>query len=87
MTMWSPYYRLLVRKTGLRNTRKGFGILPTWPTKGTYQILPGWLTSLFRIPIDHCLISHGLDTSNIYTGSSTGSDHKPLIVDLHLTAF
>ena len=83
-TMWSPYYRRLVGKTGLRNTRKGFGILPTWPTSGTYRWLPGWLTSLFVIPIDHCLVSPGLDTIDIYTGGDTGSDHKPLIVDLRI---
>lgn len=83
-TMWSPYYRRLVSRTGLINARKGFGILPTWPTRGTYSGLPGSLTSLLLIPIDHCLISAGLATTNIYTGGDTGSDHRPLIVDLHV---
>lgn len=85
MTMWSPYYRRLSSKTNLKNTRKGFGILPTWPTKGTYkQKLKGWfwLTYLFTIPIDHCLVSNDFKTTNIHTGGKTGSDHKPLIVDL-----
>jgi endonuclease/exonuclease/phosphatase (EEP) superfamily protein YafD len=84
-TMWSPYYRRLVNQTGLSNARKGFGILPTWPTKGTYHQIPPWLTSLLRIPIDHCLISRGLITTSIHTGSDTGSDHKPLVVDLRVT--
>lgn len=83
-TMWSPYYRRLVNKTGLKNARKGFGILTTWPTAGTYKKLPDWFTFLLRIPIDHCLISEGLKVTNIYTGKETGSDHLPLIVDLQV---
>jgi endonuclease/exonuclease/phosphatase (EEP) superfamily protein YafD len=84
-TMWSPYYQRLVNRTRLSNTRKGFGILPTWPTSGTYTGIPDWLTSLMQIPIDHCLISSGLKTTRMAIGSDTGSDHKPLIVDLQIT--
>ncbi|MEO1351817.1 MAG: endonuclease/exonuclease/phosphatase family protein [Cyanobacteria bacterium J06635_15] len=85
-TMWSPYYKRLANKTRLNNARDDFGILPTWPTKGTYHRIPGWLTSLFLIPIDHCLISSELDATNIYTGADTGSDHRPLIVDLRFVS-
>ena len=83
-TMWSPYYRRLVDRTNLNNARKGFGILPTWFTKGTYTQIPDWSTSLFSIPIDHCLISPGLKAIAIRTGSNTGSDHLPLIVNLQV---
>ena len=38
VTMWLPYYRKLVHKTGLRNTRKGFGTLPTWPANMSYHL-------------------------------------------------
>jgi endonuclease/exonuclease/phosphatase (EEP) superfamily protein YafD len=86
-TMWSPYYQRLVSKTGLSNARKGFGILPTWPTQGTYHRIPAWLTSFLLIPIDHCLTSRGIVTTGIHTGGDTGSDHKPLIVDLRVTTF
>lgn len=74
-TMWSPYYKQLVNKAKLRNTRDGFGILPTWPT-----FLP-----LFYIPIDHCLIRQNLDymaVLNTHLGGNVGSDHLPLITDL-----
>lgn len=84
-TMWSPYYQRFIRKTGLHNTRDGFGILPTWPTQGTFHRIPGWLTPLVRIPIDHCLVSPELTASHIHTGANTGSDHKPLIVDLRIS--
>lgn len=86
MTMWSPYHRRLVNKTGLKNSRKGFGILPTWPTQETFTGIQSKLSSLFTIPIDHCLVSDEFKTTNIDTGSRTGSDHKPLIVDLRLTS-
>ena len=86
MTMWSPYCRRLVRKTGLSNARKGFGILPSWATSGTYPQLPDWLIFALRIPIDHCLVSQDLKATNIYTGTETGSDHLPVIVDLEIAS-
>ncbi len=82
MSMWSPYYRQLVNRTNLNNTRKGFGIIPSWPTSRIYQPIPQGLDLLLNIPIDHCLVSKGIKTTNIYTGSEIGSDHLPLIVDL-----
>ncbi len=83
LSMWSPYYRRLVNKTGLVNTRKGFGILPSWPTPGTYgRDIPALLLKLMSIPIDHCLVSPALGVAHIHIGSPTGSDHLPVIVDL-----
>lgn len=85
ITLWSPYYRRLERVSGLHNARDGFGILPTWPVPVEFQNIPLWLALLLSIPIDHCLVSPGLEVTNIYPGSNTGSDHKPLIVDLRIT--
>lgn len=82
LTMWSPYYRRFVSQTQLKNARKGFGILPTWPTSGTYKQIPALASLLFSIPIDHCLHSRELQTVDIRTGASTGSDHRSLIVTL-----
>ncbi len=85
VTMWSPYYKQFVNKTGLHNARKGFGVLPSWPTKATYSHyskLPGFVYQLFSIPIDHCLISPDIKVSKIRTGRNVDSDHLPLITDL-----
>lgn len=70
-TMWSPCYRKMMRDAGLRNARKGFGILPTWSTY--FQPL--------MIPIDQCLYRGPLAAADCRTGRRFGSDHLPLIVD------
>ncbi|MBD2087697.1 endonuclease/exonuclease/phosphatase family protein [Coleofasciculus sp. FACHB-542] len=82
ITMWSPYYKRFINKTGLHNAQKGFGILPSWPMKASYsQTLPRFSFAL-SIPIDHCLISPEIKVKNIRTGPNVGSDHRPLIADL-----
>jgi endonuclease/exonuclease/phosphatase (EEP) superfamily protein YafD len=89
ITMWSPYYKRLVSKTGLKNSRQGFGLLPTWPIKTNYPPyakIPSFLTGLLSIPIDHCLISPDIKVAKIRTGPNVGSDHRPLIVDLVIPA-
>ena len=81
-TMWSPYYRRFARRTGLENARKGFGILPSWPTQQSFQPLSGPAALLFSIPIDHCLHSAELKVVNLELGQFIGSDHRPLVIDL-----
>ncbi|MEG4204305.1 endonuclease/exonuclease/phosphatase family protein [Microcoleus sp. Pol7_A1] len=71
-TMWSPFYKNMVKTGNLRNARSGFGILPTWPT-----FMP-----LAYIPIDHFLVSQEIGVLKIRTGRNVGSDHLPLITDL-----
>lgn len=72
-TMWSPYFTDLVRNSGLRDARLGFGLKPSWP-------LP--LPAILQLPIDHCLVSADVGVEKIGTGRRTGSDHRPLIVDV-----
>lgn len=72
VTPWSPDYARLVRDSGLRDARRGRGLLPTWPT-----MLPPMM-----IPLDHCLASPSLKVAGIRRGPNVGSDHLPLIVDL-----
>ena len=72
-TMWSPYFRELVKDSGLRDARLGFGLQPSWP-------MP--LPALFQIPIDHCLVSDDIEVSAVRTGGTIGSDHRPLIFDV-----
>ena len=71
MTSWSPVFRDFVRAADLRDSRKGFGIQPTWPTDNP----------LLRIPIDHCLVSAEVTVVHREVGPNVGSDHFPLIVD------
>lgn len=68
-SIWSPYYRDLVRDAGMRDARLGFGSLPTWPNR---------LPAFVRIPIDNCLVSDGIFVEQIRTGPDIGSDHLPL---------
>ncbi len=71
-SVWSRHYRTLEESTGLRNTRRGFGILPTWPTFVPFAM----------IAIDHALASNDLAVVGTRTGARFGSDHLPLIVEL-----
>jgi endonuclease/exonuclease/phosphatase (EEP) superfamily protein YafD len=74
-TPWSYHFKTLLRESGLRNSAKGFGIQPTWPTHNP----------LLRIPIDHCLHSNNIFIQNRTIGPNVSSDHYPLVVDLMIT--
>jgi endonuclease/exonuclease/phosphatase (EEP) superfamily protein YafD len=76
ITPWSPYYRGFVERTKLVNVRKGFGLLPSWPTFLFFK----WL----MLPLDHCLVSDDIHVADVKTGEPMGSDHLPLIVELEL---
>ncbi len=82
LTPWSPYYRQLIRQTGLHNTRLGFGILPTWMRSATHVKYPGWLIPLINIPIDHIFVSKDLKVVRTYVGDSGNSDHAPIVSEL-----
>jgi endonuclease/exonuclease/phosphatase (EEP) superfamily protein YafD len=70
-TSGSPYFKDLLYETGLKDSRRGFGNQPTWPTK----FFPG------LIAIDHCLASEDIIVTNRKVGQYVGSDHYPVIVD------
>jgi endonuclease/exonuclease/phosphatase (EEP) superfamily protein YafD len=76
ITPWSLYYQRFIEQTGLVNVRKGFGLLPSWPT----FLFFNWL----MIPLDHCLISEGIRVIDVQTGEPIGSDHLPLLVKLEI---
>jgi len=69
-TCWSPHFHDLVKQSGLRDSRQGFGVQPTWPNSA-------WL---FRIPIDHALVSDDLIVTQRYVGPDIGSDHRPIVI-------
>ncbi len=76
VSLWSPYYHRLERRSQLRNVRRGFGILPTWS-----PLYSSWVLS---IPIDHALVSKELVATRVEVGPDIGSDHRPLIAELSL---
>lgn len=82
-SMWSPFYRTLTHETGLKNARKGFGTLPTWPANLSYYLTPrlNIFAKLFQIPIDQCLTSPSLNAVKMHTGPDVGSDHLPIVID------
>ena len=75
ITMWSSDYAPL-EKVNMSNCRKGFGVLPTWPTQLQFSAL--------MIPIDHCLVSEHFSVKDMSTGENIGSDHLPIIVEVQL---
>ena len=64
VTMWSPYFQRLLRDSGLRDARRGYGLQTTWPVP---------LPSFLRLAIDHCLVSEEWFVQAITTGANTGS--------------
>lgn len=71
VTPWNYHFRRLLDRTGLRDSAKGYGVQPTWPS----------YNPLLRIPIDHCLHSADIAIVDRRVGQSVSSDHYPVIVD------
>ena len=67
---WSPIFQTMLNISGLRDTRRGYGLQTTW--KGA---------PLVRIPIDHALVSDEIVIHDRRVGADIGSDHLPVIVD------
>lgn len=73
----SVYQRLTA--TGLRSAHvdRGRGYATTWPN-GQYLLPP--------IRIDHALLSAEVECLDIAEGEGSGSDHKPLVLDVRIHA-
>lgn len=71
ITSWSPFFRDLLEQGGLQDSRRGFGLQPSWPAGFPFL----W------IPIDHILISDGVVIHDRSIGPDIGSDHYPVVVD------
>lgn len=74
ITSWSPYFSELLRRSGMRDGRRGSGVQPSWPA------LP-WL---FRIPIDHTLVSADIHVVHRELGPPIGSDHRPVVIEFRV---
>lgn len=70
-SLWSPVLLEFEKKAQVLNARKGFGLLPTWPTNNFTQI-----------PLDHCLVSDDFYVENFKVLDSIGSDHFPILTQL-----
>ena len=68
---WSSHFTRLLKASGLKNSMKGFGHQPSWPSNMWFM----------RIPLDHMLYSDGITIHNRMIGRPVGSDHLPVIAD------
>ena len=75
VSMWSPFYHSMIKRSGLHNARQGFGILPTQST-----LAPQF--AALAAPIDHCLVSSEIQVKNFKLGQAIGSDHLPIVAEL-----
>mgnify|MGYP001793022597 CR=1 FL=1 len=71
-TPFSPSFSDLLRRGGLRDSARGYGYAPTWPT----FFVP------LSIPIVHALHTPDIEILDRNVGPDMGSDHYPLIVTI-----
>lgn len=71
-TPWSPYFTDLMQNAALTDARIGFGLIPTWHSHNP----------LFKIPIDHALLSEGWEVIDFHRTESIAADHFPIVVEL-----
>ena len=69
---WSLAFQRFLVETRLRDAATGFGYRPTWPAQ--------W--PLFGIPIDHCLVSNGIEVHDFRTAGPSGSDHLAIYAEI-----
>ncbi|MBU6452988.1 MAG: endonuclease/exonuclease/phosphatase family protein [Cyanobacteria bacterium REEB67] len=69
---WSAHFIDLLSLSGLKDSRAGFGIQPTWPVNC-------WS---LRIPLDHVLATRNFEVKVRRVEADYGSDHLPVYVEL-----
>jgi endonuclease/exonuclease/phosphatase (EEP) superfamily protein YafD len=75
-TSWSPYFQDFMDRTGLRDSRMGRGLNPSWPA--STRIWP------LQICIDHILHSDDITVLNRRVGPDVGSDHLPIMARFYV---
>ena len=73
ITSFSPVFKKFIEQIDLYDSRKGFGVQPSWPGHT-------WLIA--RITLDHCLLSDDLQVKQRKLGNYVGSDHLPVYVEI-----
>lgn len=71
-THFSPTFKQFLKTTDLRDSRAGFGPIPTWPAFAPV------------IPIDFVLVSPTIKVEHFRATAPTGSDHVAVLADLAL---
>jgi endonuclease/exonuclease/phosphatase (EEP) superfamily protein YafD len=71
-TPWSRPFERLIARSGLVDTRAGFGVQASFPAG----------SSVLRIPIDHVLVTPGVGVRARWIARDVGSDHLPVVVEL-----
>ncbi|MFP4091612.1 MAG: endonuclease/exonuclease/phosphatase family protein [Cyclobacteriaceae bacterium] len=74
ITSFSPVFDRFLKTIGLYDSRKGFGVQPTWPAP----------FARVGIAIDHVLLSRKIRVLERQTGSRIGSDHLPVFIRLSI---
>jgi endonuclease/exonuclease/phosphatase (EEP) superfamily protein YafD len=67
---WASSFRHLASAADLTDSHGGHWLEGSWPSWGT----------LLRVPLDNCLVSHGVTVLERERGGDVGSDHFPLII-------
>lgn len=69
---YAPNFKRMLADMQLKDSREGFGILPTWPV-GFFPLM---------VTIDHCLVSQKMTVKERTVGKDIGSDHLPIYVEV-----
>lgn len=72
---FSQHFKTLIQETRLRDSRNGFGILPTWPSN----------FKLLQTTLDHFLVSENISVVSRNIGKNLGSDHLPIFMEFRIT--
>ena len=73
ISSFSPHFKKLVLDD-LKDSRIGFGLLPTWPA--------GF--GIMQTTLDHCLVSRNIEVLKRSIGINIGSDHKPINITIEI---
>lgn len=69
-TPWSPVFKNFLDESGLKDSRLGFGMTPTWHAHNL----------LFKLPIDHALVSPGIEVQEFKSTEAIDSDHLGILL-------
>lgn len=74
LTPYHPRFKALLRQTGLKDSRQGFGRQGSFPSGYAY----------FGLTLDHVLLSPAIKVLAREVGPRIGSDHRPISISLQL---